>query len=84
MVSCALGVSVGLFLLVHGIIGMTEQQVGKKRTAWSLVLNLPLIAGSLAGSVHFMDDLVILPLFLYMGQMLILFFCLKKGTGLNA
>ena len=83
MTFCALGISLGLFLLVHGIMGMTEGGAAKKKV-WPFILHLPFIAGPLAGSVHLMDDLILLPLFLYMGQMLILFFCLKKGTGFDA
>ena len=85
MVVCSVGISAGLFVLVRSVAGLSEQGNGmeqgrrnrKKMLLLSLV-KLPLMAGILLGSVHFMDGLVLLPLALYLGQIVVLFLSLKR------
>ena len=90
---CFTGISMGFFLLVYGVIGLTETQAledgesknesKKKRQRFmgALILKFPLVGAALIGSVHLMDDLVFLPLLAYMGQMIVLFVCLQKGAA---
>lgn len=85
MVVCSVGISIGLFVLVHCVVELTTgiqksapHPIRQKKLIWPLVFKFLLIAGVLIGSVHFMDNLVLFPIFLYVGQIIILFFCLKK------
>ena len=81
MVLCFLGVTVGLLLLVQGVLGGGSNS----RAGWSpklflgVALKMLMVAGALVGSVQMMDNRVVFPLALYMGQIAILFICWKRA-----
>ena len=80
MVLCFLGVTVGLLLLVQGVAGGGNLGGGRSPKLFlGVALKMLIVAGALVGSIQMMDNLVIFPLALYMGQIAILFICWKRA-----
>ena len=80
MVLCFLGVTVGLLLLVQGVVGGGNLGGGRSLKLFlGVALKMLMVAGALVGSIQMMDNLVIFPLALYMGQIAILFICWKRA-----
>ena len=79
MLLCFLGGVLWPLMLTEGVISFLQGD--KKRATVLFVLKLPLMAITLAGSVHFMENLVLLPLALYLGQMAIFFLSLRGESG---
>ena len=86
MLMCSVGVSLGFFVLVHGIVKFTIEaqkadfvQNRRRKLIGLWFLKFPFMAGVLIGSIHLMNGLVVLPLLLYIGQIVVLFLCLKKA-----
>ena len=80
MLICAITTCLGNLVLTHCIIKAFKTGLGKKEVLL-LFGKFLFTGGAVFGSVHFMKDLLILPIALYLGQLPILCFSLRRGSN---
>ena len=76
IVLCMGGFSMSHFLTTYSVILITEGG-NQKRIFWLFMGKLFFVIGVVFGSVHLMENLILIPLSLYLGQLMILAFSLR-------